>query len=117
MTKQSTKAGASALTAAVTAAIVATAPAPGPDATLPPAPADQPGLLQDNDGPQPSPPPDLFEEAPPPWHYPESVTLAAPYGVLDEDTGTEHHWYTGQQVVDPDQVRYLVEVNAPLEPF
>lgn len=46
---------------------------------------------------------------------PESVKLAAPYGFINDETGEHHYWQVGQEVTDPDEIKVLVERQAPLE--
>ncbi|HHW4679827.1 MAG TPA: hypothetical protein ACQGQH_10480 [Xylella sp.] len=53
-----------------------------------------------------------LDKTPPP---PESVKLAAPYGFINDETGEHHYWQAGQEVTDPDEIKRLVERQAPLE--
>ena len=46
---------------------------------------------------------------------PESVTMAAPYGFINESTNEHHFWQAGQVVTDPADIKLLVERQAPLE--
>jgi hypothetical protein len=46
---------------------------------------------------------------------PESVKLASPYGFVDDETGERRYWQSGQEVTDPDDIKLLVERQAPLE--
>lgn len=44
---------------------------------------------------------------------PESVTLDAPHGFIDEDE-RNRHWHAGAVVTDPDEIQLLIERKAPL---
>lgn len=57
-----------------------------------------------NDGDKP-------EDAP----LPASVKLAAPYGFIDDETGEHRYWQAGQEVTNPEEIKVLVERQAPLE--
>ena len=46
---------------------------------------------------------------------PESVKLASPYGFINDETGEHRYWQAGQEVTDPDEIKLLVERQAPLE--
>lgn len=46
---------------------------------------------------------------------PELVKLAAPYGFINDETGVHRYWQAGQEVTDPDEIKVLVERQAPLE--
>jgi hypothetical protein len=47
---------------------------------------------------------------------PESVTLASPYGYDPEIEGEAvRMWSTGQVVTDPEQIKDLIDRQAPLE--
>lgn len=45
---------------------------------------------------------------------PESVTLSAPHGFIDE-SGAHRHWQPGFQVTDPSEIALLIERRAPLD--
>jgi len=45
---------------------------------------------------------------------PESVTLARPYGYINEEEGTSHAWAAEQVVKDPEQIADLMARKAPL---
>jgi hypothetical protein len=60
--------------------------------------------------------PNLNEgKQPPAAPLPESVKLASPYGFINEETGEHRYWQSGQEVTDPDDIKLLVERQAPLE--
>ena len=44
-----------------------------------------------------------------------SVKLAAPYGFIDDETGEHRYWQAGQEVTNPEEIKVLVERQAPLE--
>ena len=46
---------------------------------------------------------------------PESVRLASPYGFIDDETGEHRYWQVGQEVTNPEEIKVLVERQAPLE--
>jgi len=48
-----------------------------------------------------------------PLDLPESVTLAAPHGYIDDD-GVNHHWHPGTVVTDEDEIALLIGRKAPL---
>jgi hypothetical protein len=52
---------------------------------------------------------------PPVAPLPESVKLASPYGFINDETGEHRYWQAGQEVTDPDDIKLLVERQAPLE--
>lgn len=70
-------------------------PDPAPAASAPPAPA-----------------PEDTKKAKP--KLPESVTLAAPHGYIDDDD-VNHHWHPGTVVTDPKEIAVLMKRKAPLE--
>jgi len=45
---------------------------------------------------------------------PESVTLSAPHGFIDED-GSHRYWHAGHVVTDPEHVALLIKRKAPLD--
>jgi hypothetical protein len=45
---------------------------------------------------------------------PESVTLAAPHGYID-DSGENHHWHPGTVVTDQKEISELMKRKAPLK--
>ena len=57
-----------------------------------------------NDGDKP-------EDAP----LPASVKLAAPYGFIDDESGEHRYWQAGQEVTNPEEIKLLIERQAPLE--
>ncbi|MBO4120279.1 hypothetical protein J5T34_05935 [Cupriavidus gilardii] len=46
---------------------------------------------------------------------PGSVTLSAPHGFIDDDTGAHRYWQPGEVVTDPDTIALLLARKAPLE--
>lgn len=52
---------------------------------------------------------------PPAVPLPELVKLASPYGFINDETGEHRYWQAGQEVTDPDEIKLLVERQAPLE--
>lgn len=46
---------------------------------------------------------------------PESVRLASPYGFIDDESGEHRYWQAGQEVTNPEEIKLLIERQAPLE--
>ncbi|MBU3625726.1 hypothetical protein ICN48_05690 [Polynucleobacter sp. JS-Safj-400b-B2] len=46
---------------------------------------------------------------------PTSITLSAPHGFIDEDTGEHRYWHAGMEVTDPEEIKLLIDRQAPLE--
>lgn len=59
----------------------------------------------------PAPDPEDMKKVKP--NLPESVTLAAPHGYIDDDD-VNHHWHPGQVVTDEDEIALLIGRKAPL---
>lgn len=46
--------------------------------------------------------------------HPDSVTLSAPHGFIDDD-GNHRYWHAGHVVTDPEHVALLIKRKAPLD--
>ena len=46
---------------------------------------------------------------------PTSITLSAPHGFIDDETGEHRYWQAGMEVTDPDEIKLLIDRQAPLE--